>query len=530
VIHPFLLAGFPILRLFAQNGAEVPYRELLVPLALAFGVSLAVWLVATALIRDARKAGLFTALCLVPVYGGSRFPQFLDFTLSELSTYWVYRDVHLPPRAVMLGGLVAFALGALAFLRLVRRPAPWTRALNLFSIILILFPLAELARTKPWPWAAAARAARPFAIGAGPDVPPDIYYIILDGYGRSEVLRELFDLDNRPFLDWLEQRGFYLAPRSTANYCQTPLSLSSSLNLLPLDQLVKGPDEDLTRLRDLIADNNLMATLRPLGYKLVSFATSFEPTEILGADAYLAPRPHFTEFHRHLIDQTCVWAFLPDPEGIDLFEQTRENLLFTLDRLPSVAADPRPTFTFAHLLCPHPPFLFGPDGEDVSRRDVRYYMNDGTRYQGFAFEKWVYVRAYREQAIYLARRVQDAIGRILADSPRPPIIILQSDHGPGSRLDPESREKTDLHERMSILNAYYFPDRKYQGLYPEITPVNSFRVVLNTYFGARLDLLPDRNSFSTWSNPLRFEDVTELVKASSRGAGEEAVTTSSGTR
>ena len=57
MIHPFLLAGFPILRLFAQNGAEVPYRELLVPLALAFGVSLAVWLVATALIHHLAIAG-----------------------------------------------------------------------------------------------------------------------------------------------------------------------------------------------------------------------------------------------------------------------------------------------------------------------------------------------------------------------------------------------------------------------------------------------------------------------------------------
>ena len=41
-----------------------------------------------------------------------------------------------------------------------------------------------------------------------------------------------------PFLKRLEQKGFYVARRSTANYCQTPLSLSSSLNAVYLN----GPD------------------------------------------------------------------------------------------------------------------------------------------------------------------------------------------------------------------------------------------------------------------------------------------------
>ena len=62
---------------------------------------------------------------------------------------------------------------------------------------------------------------------------------------------------------------------------------------------------------------------------------------------------------------------------------------------------------------------------------------------------------------------------------------------------------------MSILNAYYFPGGRYEGLYQEISPVNSFRVVLNTFFGAKLPLLPDRSFFSTWTDPYRFIDVTD---------------------
>ena len=133
-------------------------------------------------------------------------------------------------------------------------------------------------------------------------------------------------------------------------------------------------------------------------------------------------------------------------------------------------------------------------------------------YQGFTSDPHVYIRGYRDQAIYITRRIEQVIDQILARSPEPPLVILQGDHGSGLRLVPESKEKSDLHERMSILNAYYFPDRNYQALYPEITPVNSFRVVLNTYFGAGLKLLPDRNYFSTWSHPLEFMDVTSAIR------------------
>ena len=105
------------------------------------------------------------------------------------------------------------------------------------------------------------------------------------------------------------------------------------------------------------------------------------------------------------------------------------------------------------------------------------------------------------------------IDRLLANSSEPPVIILQSDHGSGVGLSTESAAETDMHERMSILNAYYLPDRKGDSpLYQSISPVNSFRVVLNTYFDAGLELLPDRSYYSTWSEPFKFIDVTDKVR------------------
>ena len=49
--------------------------------------------------------------------------------------------------------------------------------------------------------------------------------------------------------------------------------------------------------------------------------------------------------------------------------------------------------------------------------------------------------------------------------------------------------------RFNILNAYYLPDIDIGILYPHITPVNSFRVVFNQYFGTDFELLKDKNYF-----------------------------------
>jgi hypothetical protein len=279
-----------------------------------------------------------------------------------------------------------------------------------------------------------------------------------------------------------------------------------------LDDMVKGLDSDQTALRGFIARSALVETLRPLGYRFTTFATGFEPTELTGADLYLSPDYHFTEFQRMLIDRSVFWTFLPDPGRYDMFAQARRRVLHMLERLPEVSADRAPTFTLVHCLCPHPPFLFGEDGEDVSQRDKRYYLNDGTRFQGMTSEPSVYVRGYRSQAVFITRRIEKVIDQILTSSKEPPIVILQSDHGSGLRLDMQSKERSDLQERMGILNAYFFPDRNYERLYPDITPVNSFRVVLDAFFGGRLGLLPDRSYFSTWGEPYKFMDVTDQVR------------------
>jgi hypothetical protein len=64
---------------------------------------------------------------------------------------------------------------------------------------------------------------------------------------------------------------------------------------------------------------------------------------------------------------------------------------------------------------------------------------------------------------------------------------------------------------MPILNAYYFPEQKYNQLYPGISPVNTFRVIFSEIFGQDLPLLPDSSFYSTWDRHYKLVNVTDQV-------------------
>jgi hypothetical protein len=68
-----------------------------------------------------------------------------------------------------------------------------------------------------------------------------------------------------------------------------------------------------------------------------------------------------------------------------------------------------------------------------------------------------------------------------------------------------------MKERMAILTAIYFDDQNYEMLYPEITPVNIFRVIFNKYFSQNYELLKDKSYFSKWWGRYQFIDLTEKL-------------------
>jgi hypothetical protein len=182
----------------------------------------------------------------------------------------------------------------------------------------------------------------------------------------------------------------------------------------------------------------------------------------------------------------------------------RNRMLTNLDTLAQMPDTGSPRFVFAHILLPHPPFVFNADGEPIPPKSFR----EGNYYDGTIEE---YIEGYRGQLTFLNKKLATAISGIIEGSDPKPIIILQGDHGPGAYLNWDFMEENCFKERMSILNAYYLPDVPEGRLYDSISPVNSFRVILNTYFQTELGLLDDRSYFSLWNSLYQLEDITDQL-------------------
>lgn len=511
-----MIGIFPIVSLYAHNVYETSPRSLVLPIGLTLIVTFVTWMALWWLSRDGQRAALATSLLVVLFFGFNHCTFAVTVLLQELSRLWVYRAFQVHPLVMLALLTLGLAPALYWILRRLKNPGLWSGYLNRFALILIMLPVSSAALAKSRePAAPIIRAGGGLSLAPDPARLPDIYYIILDAYARSDVMKDLFDYDNEPFLSRLEQKGFFVARQSRSNYCQTTLSLCSSLNCNYLDTMIETSARDNEPLTALIRDNLVVKTLRPLGYKFVAFATGYDATECREADLFLGPRHPADNFQMMLVRKTPLIHLPFKTEIWDFYTSLRERVLFDLDQLPELAREKAPTFTFAHIIAPHHPFLFGEDGEDVSPREPtaanRQSLLDGaTNYRD----------GYRKQAIFLTKRIEQTIDRILAQSPEPPIIILQSDHGSGLRHHLNDLEKTDLRERMSILNCYYFPNRNYKGLTEGITPVNSFRVVFNNNFGANLSLLNENNLYSTYEQSLNVIDVTERMN-SGRDLGRE---------
>jgi hypothetical protein len=101
----------------------------------------------------------------------------------------------------------------------------------------------------------------------------------------------------------------------------------------------------------------------------------------------------------------------------------------------------------------------------------------------------------------------------------PPVIVIQGDEGPyPQRTQPhefewETATNEEFSEKMRILNAIYAPGCE-DRLYPSMTPVNTFRLLLNCYFGTRLEPLADRSySYRDQRRLYDFFEVTDRIDA-----------------
>jgi hypothetical protein len=455
------------------------------------------WLILRLLIGDGRKAGLIISVTILLFFS---FGHFRDLFFG-----W---KLFGQPKYLFGLWLIVFVTGSAAILRVRKSLLTMTRLFNIAAITLVVMSTATAGYGMFTRSGIEGPGNAPSQLTHIPDSPPDIFYIVLDGYGREDILREVYNFNNSEFTGYLRDRGFFVSDSSTSNYCQTIPSLASSLNMTYLDDIAEEMGPEFTsklRLIRMVKNSRVVQILRDAGYSIVAFSSALETLEIDDPDVFICDNLVLTEFQHVLLASTPLRKLcsrFPSQYG-----SHRRQLLSTMDHLARTSDTGAPRFIYAHVLSPHPPFVFDENGDGIDL-DRPFRHSDGSHYMqnGGSIEE--YRMRYSQYAEWLNGKLVAAIDSIIAGSDELPIIILQADHGPGSGLDWDDISNTNLAERMSILNAYLLPGECRNGIYNEITPVNTFRFIFDCYFGADFGLLEDANYFSLWNRPYQFINVT----------------------
>ncbi|MBX9695974.1 MAG: LTA synthase family protein [Cyanobacteria bacterium] len=497
-IHSILFGLFPVVCGFSSLATYLLVDELFLPVAISLVLSTIVLLISYAILKNWRRAGIVTSTLLLMNYSYDAMAVPCNRLVANLGLTPDDRYYLLP--FILLVCLVVYLLGkSKSDYKVV------TSVLNVMSVGLIGMNIAyivyhevqigkimEQVRQRDEKELAAIKLTK----GQNP---PDIYYIILDAFGRTDRLKAVYDFDNSEFVETLKSRGFVIPPASRSNYAMTCLSLPSSLNMEYLDYLEKilGSTSGEHNVLYRITQHNRVSTLlKNIGYQYVNIRSGWSPTDYVpDADVNLG-FPFGNIFHLALIRNTAIG---PLQLNFDFLAwAARQVRVYAFNNFDTITAQVSPKFVFVHVGIPHPPFFFKEDGSGWPLNIIS--LSD-------KYEKDKYVG----QVKFVQRNVMKMLDALDKDKRRK-VVIIQGDHGPAFHPGCDGDPKPPfLRERMRILNAYRLPDAAPGIIYDDITPVNSFRVVLNQYFDAKLPLLPDKCFYSPNAFPLQLVDVTKEV-------------------
>lgn len=323
---------------------------------------------------------------------------------------------------------------------------------------------------------------------------PDIYYIILDAYARNDVLVEYYNYDNTEFIRSLNDKGFAVPTNATSNYPYTTLSLASSLNMDYIDSIASGiEDSHLWWLMEsYIDESRTHLFLEEQGYEIFHVASDWSITDNPDSNNYLSPYKYrINEFESYFISTTPFRIFYPLLGNLSKttgYDAHRDLIIQSFNILGNIPETPNPKFVFAHIIAPHPPFVFTKNGEPI-KPDYNFSFTDGNDYPGDDIE---YRTRYVEQLQYTNILVEKMVDEILQRSKIPPIIILQADHGPRMLSGTGTTENVCIKERFSIFAAYHLPGKSPSMIPANLSPVNAFRIIFNEYFQTELPMLQNK--------------------------------------
>lgn len=487
-----LLLGLPaffVLHGWNENVGLIPLRELFFLSIKYILITILTYYASAGLLRNYEKGYWlsFFLLCLYFFFGAFKDKMEEYPFFSKLTAY-----SYLLPFMTLLGASMYFLLR--------RQKAPGKKALQFMRVLTLVVLALETGSAvfQAFNGTAARQdfGDRTLSLQKDLSVPttaqkkPHIFWLVFDEYPSAASLRKNFGFAD-PLDSLLKTEGFYIAPEATSNYNYTHYSLTSTLDMQYLNGL---PSSGIVTLRDLVRgnlslrENNVTRYLERNGYRILNhsiYDLKGYPTRGILSFAHV---PSSLLDHQTLFTRTWTdigWQFpslfsknKKEADSISLREQVNkadrqykdmeEGLYQSLQE----NRDSRePVFLLAHFLLPHEPFIYEADGR-------LHYRNGLNADRSFFLPQVQYTGT---KVIALVRKIKELYG---AENT---LILVQGDHG----FKFEEEEPAWAKESCRILYGVYAPGKNYAGWYPNISSVNSFRIIFNRYFNSQLPMLKD---------------------------------------
>jgi len=478
LFYPLVLAALPVIIWYSENAREAFLSEVMGTLVVSLLATAVVTAITRILIKDDVKAVAVVYVLLLVFFSYGVARNILEFRLElSIGGAMIGQEPYLS-KLLIVGGIVAIA--GVLFYR--GNLAPLVKLGMLMALALLVFNVGRTAvENNVSPETVVIDGKSPSEIQFDPadrNNLPDIYYIMVDAYSRADHIQENFGYDNTGFIDSLMNKGFFVPPETASNYSHTWVSTAAALSLRYMQ-----PDDDEI---SLVNEVTVVQALKTLDYKHVHIQSGRGITKRNSrADVELIDESPkhllINEFSSAILDWTLV-APLADDIGVQINDPFIANKASafrkSIDWLQGVAEIPEPTFTFSHLYPLHTPYVFLKDGSVRPNATVPPGSESGRE-------------LYVEALIYTNRILEETVDKILADSETEPIIVIQGDHSAWGMPWSLHIEKEQVTSRTAVLNAIYLPEGCRTGLYPTMTPVNTFRTVFNSCLGTSLEILPD---------------------------------------
>ena len=529
IFHPFLIAFFPIIAVYSVNIGLIQLEQFIFPTLLIVGSAFLFFLCLKYILKNRKKAALIVSLAFITFFSFGHVYNMINQN-SIGDTDLGSNSILLPIFAVLFG------IGSFLIIKTKRELNDATSIVNTISVVFIFviiimvgieaFGCDECLIQQDTSWEfdffsdervdfSSYFEDHSFSISESGSI-PNVYYIILDGYPRNDVLKKHLDFDNSEFTNFLKQLGFHVAESSHANYTLSSTSIPSTMNMNYINFLADEIGEDSRNYNPLIAkdfglyaDNQVIKNFKSMGYKVVKIGSV--PMYLHGI-----PLADLTPCNKplHLMDNRLLDA-IGRTSMIGYFierwaeNQQRQIILCSFEELPKINSYfEEPIFVWSHIMLPHFPLIFGPNGEPITPGQSLLAMN----HPEYTDSSWNVKHQFVQQLQFANKKSMELITKIL-ENEKQSIIIIQSDHGSDFDTNLQDPTDDDIAQRLSSFTAIYFPDEKLREfLVDDLTNVNTFRIVFNSHFGSDYEILEDRLYWGlSYKKPFWFKDVTDVL-------------------